>query len=149
MSEFTDLLTISQMRPGPIAINAATFVGIRVAGLGGAAVATVGCVLAPCVIVLLIAKLYFRYRKLDLLGRALSLLRPAVVAMIASAGVSIVLSALFSAGAGNILARADVSMIVAFGACFALLRLTKLNPVLVMLLAGVIELAAGYIEKLI
>ena len=44
MTEFSDIITISQMTPGPIAINAATFVGIRIAGLAGAVVATLGCV---------------------------------------------------------------------------------------------------------
>ena len=43
-SEFTDLITISQMTPGPIAVNAATFVGIRVAGIPGAVAATLGCI---------------------------------------------------------------------------------------------------------
>ena len=47
MAEFTDLITISQMTPGPIAINSATFVGIKIAGLPGAAVATLGCILPP------------------------------------------------------------------------------------------------------
>ena len=50
MAEFTDLITISQMTPGPIAINAATFVGIKIAGPAGAAAATLGCVLPSCVI---------------------------------------------------------------------------------------------------
>ena len=45
MSEFTDLITISQMTPGPIAVNSATFVGLRVAGYVGAVVATLGCIL--------------------------------------------------------------------------------------------------------
>ena len=45
MTEFVDIITISQMTPGPIAINASTFVGMRIAGVGGAAVATLGCVL--------------------------------------------------------------------------------------------------------
>ena len=44
-SEFTDLITISQMTPGPIAINSATFVGIKVAGIPGAICATIGCIL--------------------------------------------------------------------------------------------------------
>ena len=46
MAEFTNLITISQMTPGPIAVNSATFVGLKVAGIGGAAVATAGCILA-------------------------------------------------------------------------------------------------------
>ena len=48
MAEFTDLVTIAEMTPGPIAINAATFVGIRIAGLPGAVAATMGCILPSC-----------------------------------------------------------------------------------------------------
>ena len=51
MSEFTDLITISQMTPGPIAVNSATFVGIKVAGLPGAIAATAGCILPSCILV--------------------------------------------------------------------------------------------------
>ena len=51
MSEFTDLITISQMTPGPIAVNGATFIGIKMAGIPGALVATFGCILPSCVIV--------------------------------------------------------------------------------------------------
>ena len=59
-SEFTDLITISQMTPGPIAINSATFVGIKIAGMPGALVATLGCILPSCIIVTIIAYLYMR-----------------------------------------------------------------------------------------
>ena len=50
MSEFTDLITISQMTPGPIAINSATFVGIKIAGVPGAVIATLGCILPSCLL---------------------------------------------------------------------------------------------------
>ena len=43
MREFTDLITIAEMTPGPIAVNSATFVGIRIAGFPGALIATLGC----------------------------------------------------------------------------------------------------------
>ncbi len=43
MNEFTDLITIAEMTPGPIAVNSATFVGIRIGGIPGALVATGGC----------------------------------------------------------------------------------------------------------
>lgn len=55
MSEFTDLITISQMTPGPIAVNSATFVGLKIAGIPGAVVATVGCILPSCIIVTILA----------------------------------------------------------------------------------------------
>ena len=51
MAEFTDLITISQMTPGPIAVNSATFVGIKIAGIPGALAATAGCILPSCIIV--------------------------------------------------------------------------------------------------
>ena len=59
-SEFTDLITISQMTPGPIAVNSATFVGMKIAGIPGAVVATAGCILPSCVIVTILARLYLK-----------------------------------------------------------------------------------------
>lgn len=85
MTQFADIMTIAEMTPGPIAINSATFVGIQVAGLPGALVATAGCVLPSCVIVLL-AFVYYRFRGLTLVQGVLAGLRPAVIAMIASVG---------------------------------------------------------------
>ena len=55
--EFTDLITISQMTPGPIAINSATFVGTKIAGIPGAIAATLGCILPSCILVTIIAYL--------------------------------------------------------------------------------------------
>lgn len=76
LSEFTDLITISQMTPGPIAVNSATFVGLKVAGIPGAVICTLGCVLPSCILVSLIAKLYLKYRSMDLLQGVLKGLRP-------------------------------------------------------------------------
>ena len=75
MEEFTDLITISQMTPGPIAVNSATFVGIKIAGIPGAVVATFGCILPSCVIVTLLAKLYLKYRNMGMLQGILGSLR--------------------------------------------------------------------------
>ena len=89
MSEFTDLITIAEMTPGPIAVNSATFVGIRIAGIPGALIATFGCILPSCIIVSLLAYIYFRYKNMSGLQCVLASLRPAVVALIASAGLFI------------------------------------------------------------
>ena len=107
MAEFTDLITISQMTPGPIAVNSATFVGIKIAGIPGAIVATVGCILPSCIIVMLIARLYLKYRKMDLLQGVLNSLRPAVVAMIASAGISVLITAFWGSSMEIVLADTD------------------------------------------
>ena len=81
------------MTPGPIALNAATFVGIQWRA-PRALVATAGSVLPSCVIVLLLAFLYYKFRVLGDPGDPGGV-RPAVVAMIASAGVSMVLLAVY------------------------------------------------------
>lgn len=139
MSEFTDLITISQMTPGPIAVNSATFVGMKIAGIPGAVVATAGCILPSCIIVTILARLYLKYRNLDLMQGVLKSLRPAVVAMIASAGILILKNAFWGSGESMSLTGTEWSMVVIFGICVLLLRKTKMNPVWVMVLAGVIK----------
>ena len=89
LTEFIDLITIAEMTPGPIAINSATFVGIRIAGLPGAIVATIGCIFPSCIIVSILAWVYFKFKELTLVQGVLASLRPAIVALIASAGLSI------------------------------------------------------------
>jgi len=95
MAEYADLTTIAEMTPGPIAVNSATFVGQKMAGLPGALVCTLGCVLPSILIVLLLAWLYTKYRDLNVVKNILGQLRPAVVAMIAGAGLTIILFAFF------------------------------------------------------
>ena len=139
LREFIDVITISQMTPGPIGINSATFVGIKIAGIGGALVATLGCVLPSCIIVLTLAHFYFKYQSLTAVRGILNGLRPAVVAMIASAGLSILLNASFSGGVFPS-SRADVSWIgiCLFLAAFVVLRKWKPNPIWVMLGCGIL-----------
>ena len=62
--DVANIVAIAEMTPGPIAINSATFVGIQVAGLPGALVATLGCILPSCIIVMALAYLYYRYLSL-------------------------------------------------------------------------------------
>ena len=142
MGEFIDLVTIAEMTPGPIAVNAATFVGIRVAGLPGAMAATFGCILPSLFLVSGLAFLYFRYKKLPLLQKILSALRPAVVALIASAGIGILLTVCFP-GRHWDFSQFDLPAFLLFAAAFFGLRKFRWNPIVVMLLCGVCGLAFG------
>ena len=141
MNEFADVITISQMTPGPIGINAATFVGTRIAGLSGAIVATIGCVFPACVIVLLLAHMYYKYRGLATVQGILNGLRPAVVAMIASAGLSLVILAFWNGKeiSGN-LGNVDYIAVGIFFVAMIILRKWKINPILVMVGAGIVGL---------
>ena len=145
MEEFTDLITISQMTPGPIAVNSATFVGIKIAGIPGALVATGGCILPSCVIVTLIAKLYLKYRNMAMLQGVLNSLHPAVVAMIASAGISILLTAFWGSGAAISLLGTNWVLVAIFAVCLVLLQKFKMNPIWVMVLAGVLKVLAALV----
>lgn len=143
MSEFTDLVTIAEMTPGPIAVNSATFVGIRIAGLPGAIIATFGVILPSIFIVSLLAYVYRKYKSAKGLDSVLSCLRPAVVALIASAGISMLQTAI-SAGKLYFYGISLTSVIIFVGAFFTL-RKIKANPILVMVACGVLNLAVSFI----
>ena len=139
MPEFTDLITISQMTPGPIAINSATFVGMKIAGVPGAIAATVGCVFPSCVIVTLLARLYLKYRDMSLLQGILGSLRPAVVAMVAAAGISILITAFWGGDQIGSLESTRWWMVGIFALCVLFLKKLNWNPIVVMLSAGVLR----------
>ncbi len=142
MEEFADVIAISQMTPGPIAINSATFTGIRIAGIPGAAAATLGCILPSLVIVLLLAFLYDRYQGLDIVQGILNGLKPAVIAMIAASGLSLVTLAVFQSGQPSADPEAiDWPGVVFFAVALFTLRKWKKDPILVMAGCG----AAGLI----
>lgn len=153
-SEFTDLITISQMTPGPIAVNSATFVGTRIAGVPGALAATIGCVLPSCILVTILAKIYLKYRSLSLLQDILKSLRPAVIAMIAAAGVSILVTAfwgndIFSLHLDAILSSTNIRAVGIFLLSLILLAKFKMDPIHVMLLSGGAEVVMQLIMKLL
>lgn len=145
MQEFTDLITIAEMTPGPIAINSATFVGIRIGGIGGAVVATVGCISPSLVIVSLLAFIYYRYKKLSMLQSVLGTLRPAVVALISSAGLSILIQVILD-GRSVQIENLQWTGIVLFAVAFFILRKFKWNPILVMSLCGAGGLVLGLLR---
>lgn len=137
MTQFADIMTIAEMTPGPIAINSATFVGIQVAGIPGAIISTVGCVFPSCVIVMTLAYVYYRFRGLTMVQGVLAGLRPAVIAMIASAGIGLLILALY----GQRTLPADISAVniisvVIFAVGFFVLRKWKVNPIYVIAGSG-------------
>lgn len=96
LPEFIDIFTISQMTPGPIGINAATFAGLKVAGVGGAVAATAGFAAPSLLLGIFLARLFFKYGDIGSIHGILNGLRPAVVALIAGAGLDFVLLALWN-----------------------------------------------------
>lgn len=139
ITEFTDLITISEMTPGPIAINSSTFVGTRIAGLSGALIATIGCVIPSCIIVMTLAWLYKKYKNLSIIQGVLDGLRPAVVALIASSGLSILILAFWGESGFSIdIGTLNPVSVILFSLSLFILRKWKPSPIAVMFGCGII-----------
>lgn len=144
MAEFSDLITIAEMTPGPISINSSTFVGTQLAGPFGATLCTIGCIIPSFIICLTLAHFYYKYRSFSGVQTVLTAMRPAVVALIGSAGVSIFMLALFNTDfAGASLSNLRIIELGIFGVAFYCLRKykDKIGAIQIILGSGVIGTA--------
>ena len=131
VAEFADLITISQMTPGPIALNSATFVGLRIAGFPGAIVATIGNILPSLIVVGILGFVYFRFSSIKIMQTILGVLRAAVVALIMIACISLIETAIF-------LPNFNLFNLFLFIFVIILLNTTKLDPTIIMVITGLI-----------
>lgn len=139
LEEFADLITIAEMTPGPISINSATFVGMRVAGVPGAIICTFACVLMPFIICLILAYYYYKYRNFSGVQTVLGCLRPAVVSLISCAGLSIFTLAIFRNGVFDFsLDNLKYIEIGIFIICILLIRKFKVSAIKIILGSGVV-----------
>ena len=136
MEEFSDLITVAEMTPGPISINSSTFVGMRIAGIGGVLLCSLGCIIPSFVI---LAYFYYKYRTVGGVQTVLSALRPAVVALITSAGTSILMLALFQTDIFSASLK-DIRFVELgiFLVALFLLRKFKTNAITIILGSGVV-----------
>lgn len=139
LEEFSDLITVAEMTPGPISINSATFVGMRIAGIPGVLICTLGCIIPSFCICLLLAFFYYKYRTVSGVQVVLGAMRPAVVALIASAGASILMLGLFQAELkAVVLGNIRVVELGIFAVALFLLRKFRLNAITIILGSGVV-----------
>lgn len=138
---FTDILTISQMTPGPLAVNASTFVGIQTAGLPGAIVATFGCVISGILISILLYRFFQKNRNSGYVMETLNGLRAASTGLILSACATILLLTICGGATLASIAYFDWSACLLFLISLVILRKWKANPILLMLGTGI----AGFI----
>lgn len=137
-SEFSDIISISEMTPGPLGINIASFVGVRVAGLPGTVLATFAYVLPALFIVLIMAYIYYKYRSLKEVQGVLKGLRPAIAAMVLATAVKLTCNALWGSTDRIDLPATNLVALVIGAAMVFLLHKKKLSPVQAILSSGVI-----------
>lgn len=129
---FTDIITISQMTPGPLAVNTSTFVGIQLAGINGAIVATVGCILAGATISIILYLLFTKYQNLEIITNILNTLKATSVGLIMSAGATILMLSFYE---NNIINYAGI---IIFLISLFWLQKKKPNPIILMIITGFI-----------
>ncbi len=133
--EFTDIVAISQMTPGPIGINAATYVGYTTTGsILGSITATFAVVLPSFVIMLTISRFLLKYQKNPIVESIFSGLRPAVVGLLASAALVLMTNENFGSPIQD--TYQFIISIVIFLIAFIGTRKYKINPILMILGCG-------------
>lgn len=128
--QFTDIVAISQMTPGPIAINSATFIGYSITGnVWGAILATLAVCVPPLTLMLFITKFYLVFRKNRYVGFVMDGLKPMIIGMIAAAAFLLMTPSNFP----------DFISVLVFLACLVA-SFVKMNPILIILASAVFGL---------
>ena len=142
-AEFTDIVAVSQMTPGPIGINSATYVGytavLNATGNGGLAVlgslaASLAVMLPSIVLMLIVSCFFMKYSKHRNVEAVFRLLRPAVVGLIASAALLLMTEENFGSPTETPL-QFGVSVAL-FVTAFVAMKFFKVSPILILILAG-------------
>lgn len=149
-TEFTDIIAISQMTPGPIGINSATYVGYSAVvnagyshaiGILGSTVATVSVVLPSFILMVLISKFFLKYQKHPIIASVFKGLRPGVVGLLAAAALVLMNGENFGTYNWQIL-----TSILLFAGTFIASYRYKVNPILLIVICGFIGfITFGYI----
>ncbi len=150
-AEFTDIVAVSQVTPGPIGINSATYVGYAAVthagysaswGMLGSCLATVAVVLPSFLLMLLVVKAFRKYRQNAVVESMFSVLRPTVVGLIAAAAILLMTRENFSAPSESPW-QFYISLFLFFST-FIGTQYFKVNPIRMILLCGLAGLLLYY-----
>ena len=143
--QLVDFVALSESTPGPLAVNMATFVGLKTGGILGAVIATAGIVLPSFIIILIIARCFEKYKKSKALDGIMSGLKPAVVGLIGAAFISVARTVFFPSGVSfTALSEASFWVFLGVFALTAVLAFKKIHPIRIILLSAAIGIGAGY-----
>lgn len=135
--EFTDIVAISQMTPGPIGINTATYVGYMAANnVWGSAIATLAVVLPSFILMIAISRFFLRYQKHPIVLAIFQGLRPAVVGLLASAALLLMNTENFGSPTDD--SRSFLISLLLFIGVFVGTQRFKLSPILLIVLCGLV-----------
>lgn len=139
LTEFADIITLSELTPGPFAINSAAFIGMKLYGIPGAVIATIGFLIPSIVILTVIMLLYGRLKNNVYFKGALSGLNIAVSALVLIAACTIAEISLFSADSDKLF-NINILPFVIFICGFIVLKKWKTNPMFIIFAGGILSL---------
>ena len=152
--ELINFIAVSESTPGPFAINISTYVGNIVAsaqydnvwmGILGACCSTFGVVLPSLIIIMLVAKFYAKFKDNKIVVGCMTGLRPAAVALIASAVITMAISAFFGGTLNtSVFSQISFYISIAITAIMTFLAFKKVNPIILIIISACIGIAIGY-----
>jgi chromate transporter len=148
MEQLVNFIAVSESTPGPFAINIATYVGSQVADIGilGSACATLGVVMPSFIIILIVAKIYDKFKNSKTVKGVMTGLKPAVVGLIANAIISIAISVLFPESVTlAVFKTAQTYVSIGICAVATVLAFKKVHPIIIILLSAAAGIISGYL----
>lgn len=149
-TEFIRMIAVAEMTPGPISINLATYVGYKIAGLGGALFATAGVATPSLLILIFISNLLFKYYEHPLMVLIFRYIKPVIAGLVLTAALKIAYSAFLKShvtSGKNIFSLSNINLISIFTFLLILFleygTKKKIHPILYLLISGVIGYASG------
>lgn len=127
ITEFMDIIGISQMTPGPVAINSATFVGYKIQGVFGSMVATLGVVTTSFILVSIISRTLTKFKDSNIIKAGLLGMRPVLIALILSAFLELAKESYI-----------DIKSIIITLIVGGLLLSKKVHPILIIVISAVL-----------
>lgn len=135
VTEFSDMLAISQMTPGPVSINTATYVGFATAGLPGAIVSTAALCFPSVVLMFLVIKFFFNHKENIYVQAVMNGLRPVLGGLILAAALLLMNQANFCDISFDFSNGRNITVLI-FILSFVAVHFLKANPMWVIIVAG-------------
>lgn len=145
MNELADITSLSQMTPGPIMINAATFVGIKVGGNVGGLIATLGSVIPSFTLVLILGYLFAKHGNLHFIQNIMKGLRPTIVGLIAVAALTLFITSILVLNPEGSFIGIEMTALVSFIVALIISIKTKYDTLVIVLVGAIIGAIAYFI----
>lgn len=146
MNELADITSLSQMTPGPIMINAATFVGIKVGGNIGGLIATLGSVLPSFILVLVLGYLFAKHGNLHFIQNIMKGLRPTIVGLIAVAALTLFITSILILNPEGSFIGVEMTALISFIVALFISIKTKFDTLVIVLVGAMIGAISYFIQ---